>query len=333
MVNKAFARGATTLCGGCKAVARRAELWFKVRKNIGNAMRLQNQPLRSMLFSPASKPRVLDKVKALPCDGVIIDLEDAVGAHQKEEARANLVGFGAARAAGRRLFLVRVNAVGTPWFAEDLQAALRARPDGIVLPKVESASDVATLSGALDRTGDAAGVAMLAMVESPLGVLNLREVASASPRLAGLILGANDLLKDIGGIATPGREALTSAISMTVLTARAYGLACLDTVYNAFSDADGFRAECEHGRMMGFDGKTLIHPNQIDTANVVFGPTEAEVDLARRKIAAFDQARAEGAGITAFEGEMLEELHVKAARALLDKAEMIAARTRDGAGT
>ncbi len=296
-------------------------------------MRLQNLPLRSLLYSPASKPRVLDKVKTLSCDGVIVDLEDAVGAHQKEEARENLIRFGEAQAAGRRLFLVRVNAVGTPWFAEDLQAALRAGPDGIVLPKVESASEIATLSGALDRIGDAAGVAILAMVESPLGVLNLREVASASPRMAGLILGSNDLLKDIGGVATPGREALMTTIGMTVLTARAYGLACLDTVYNAFNDADGFRAECDHGRMMGFDGKTLIHPNQIDAANAVFGPTEVEVDLARRKIAAFEQARAEGAGITVFEGEMLEELHVNAARALLDKADMIAAMTQDGTRT
>jgi citrate lyase beta subunit len=286
-----------------------------------------------MLFSPASKPRVLDKVKTLSCDGVIVDLEDAVGAHQKEEARENLIRFGEARTDDRRLFLVRVNAVGTPWFAEDLQAALRAGPDGIVLPKVENASDIATLSGALDRIGDAGGIAIVAMVESPLGVLNLREVASASPRMAGLILGSNDLLKDIGGVATPGREALTSAIGMTVLAARAYGLACLDAVYNAFNDAEGFGAECDHGRMMGFDGKTLIHPNQIETANAVFGPTQAAVDLARRKIAAFEQARAEGAGITVFEGEMLEELHINAARSLLDKAEMIAAMTQDGTRT
>lgn len=296
-------------------------------------MRLQNRPLRSILFSPASKPRVLDKVKTLSCDGVIVDLEDAVGAHQKEEARENLVRFGGEQGAGRRLFLVRVNAVGTPWFEEDLQAALRAGPNGIVLPKVESASDIAALSGALDRSGDAGGVTILPMVESPLGVLNLREIATASPRLAGLILGPNDLLKDIGGVATPGREALSTAIGMTVLAGRAYGLACLDAVYNAFNDADGFRAECDHGRIMGFDGKTLIHPSQIDTANAVFGPTQAEVDLARRKIAAFEQARAEGAGITVFEGEMLEELHINAARSLLDKADMIAAMTQNGIRT
>lgn len=292
-------------------------------------MRLQSRPLRSILFSPASKQRVLDKVESLACDGVIVDLEDAVGAHQKHQARENLVSFGRAKGTGGRLFLVRVNAAGTPWFAEDLQAAIEAVPDGIVLPKVEGAADIAALACALDRNREAAGVAIVAMVESPLGVLNLREIATASPRMAGLILGPNDLLKDMGGIATPGREALTTAIGMTVLTARAYGLACLDGVYNAFSDAEGFRAECDQGRMMGFDGKTLIHPNQIETANAVFGPTAAETDLARRKIAAFDRARAEGAGITVFEGEMLEELHIVAAKALLEKSEMIAAMTQD----
>lgn len=329
MVNKAFAPQGRRR----KGVAQRADLWFKVGKYTGTAMRFQNRPLRSVLFSPASKPRVLDKVKTLSCDGVIVDLEDAVGAHQKDEARENLIRFGGARGAGGRLFLARVNAVGTPWFADDLQAALRAGPDGIVLPKVESAADIATLSGALDRTREAAGTVIVAMVESPMGVLNLREIASASPRMAGLILGSNDLLKDIGGVATPGREALATTIGMTLLAGRAYGLACLDTVYNAFSDADGFRAECEQGRVMGFDGKTLIHPNQIDAANAVFGPTGAEIDLARRKIAAFEQARAEGAGITAFEGEMLEELHVKAAKALLEKSKMIAAMTQDGKQT
>lgn len=292
-------------------------------------MRLQSRPLRSILFSPASKQRVLDKVESLACDGVIVDLEDAVGAHQKQEARKNLVFFGRAKGAGGRLFLVRVNAAGTPWFDEDLQAALDAGPDGIVLPKVEGAADIAALACALDRNRAAAGVAIVAMVESPLGVLNLREIATASPRMAGLILGPNDLLKDMGGIATPGREALTTAIGMTVLTARAYGLACLDGVYNAFSDAKGFRAECDHGRMMGFDGKTLIHPNQIDAANAVFGPTAAEIDVARRKIETFERARAEGAGITVFEGEMLEELHIVAAKALLEKSEMIAAMTQD----
>lgn len=292
-------------------------------------MRLQSRPLRSILFSPASKQRVLDKVKNLACDGVIVDLEDAVGAHQKHQARENLVGFGRAQGAGGRLFLVRVNAAGTPWFAEDLQAAIEAVPDGIVLPKVEGAADIAALACALDRNREAAGVAIVAMVESPLGVLNLREIATASPRMAGLILGPNDLLKDMGGIATPGREALTTAIGMTVLTARAYRLACLDGVYNAFSDAEGFRAECDQGRMMGFDGKTLIHPNQIDAANAVFGPTAAEIDVARRKIETFERARAEGAGITVFEGEMLEELHIVAAKALLEKSEMIAAMTQD----
>lgn len=292
-------------------------------------MRLQSRPLRSILFSPASKQRVLDKVESLACDGVIVDLEDAVGAHQKHQARENLVSFGRAKGTGGRLFLVRVNAAGTPWFAEDLQAAIEAVPDGIVLPKVEGAADIAALACALDRNREAAGVAIVAMVESPLGVLNLREIATASPRMAGLILGPNDLLKDMGGIATPGREALTTAIGMTVLTARAYRLACLDGVYNAFSDAEGFRAECDQGRMMGFDGKTLIHPNQIDAANAVFGPTAAEIDVARRKIETFERARAEGAGITVFEGEMLEELHIVAAKALLEKSEMIAAMTQD----
>ncbi len=295
-------------------------------------MRLQNRPLRSLLFSPASKPRVLDKVKTLSCDGVIVDLEDAVGAHQKEDARENLIRFGGARGAGGRLFLVRVNAVGTPWFADDLQAALSAGAEGVVLPKVETVADIATLACALDQIGEA-DLMILAMVESPLGVLNLREIAAASPRMAGLILGSNDLLKDLGGIATPGREAVTTTIGMTLLAARAYGLACLDSVYNAFSDSDGFRSECEQGRMMGFDGKTLIHPNQIDAANATFGPTAAEIDLARRKIAAFEQARAEGAGITVFEGEMLEELHINVAKAVLEKAEMIATVTQDRTGT
>lgn len=270
--------------------------------------------IRSVLYIPGSKARALDKAASLPADAIIFDLEDAVAPGEKPAARALLAQMLAEVDYGPRLRLVRVNGAATEWGAEDL-AAFATHPgvDGLLLPKVNGAQDLAA-------PGDKP---LWAMMETPLAMLSAGAIA-ADPRLAGMVMGTNDLLKDLGGRFRPDRAALSTGLGLCLLAARAHGRLIVDGVFNAFKDLAGLEAECIQGRDLGFDGKTLIHPDQLETANRVFAPSEAEIDLARRQIAAFEAAAAEGQGVAVLDGRIVENLHVATARATLAKARAIA---------
>ncbi len=259
-------------------------------------------PLRSALYVPASNARAMAKAGGLPADALILDLEDAVAPAAKTAAREAL-----AHAPAARILLLRVNAAGTPWHAQDMAAAGRLRPDGVVLPKVGGAGEVAAAVAALP------GVPVWAMIETPAGVLAAPEIAAA-PGTGGLVMGTNDLAAELRAT---GRGAMGYALERTVLAARAAGVPALDGVCNALRDVAALREECAHGRALGFDGKTLIHPAQIAVVNDAFGPSAAEVALARRRIAAVAEARARGAGVAVLDGAIVEELHAAEARRVL----------------
>jgi (3S)-malyl-CoA thioesterase len=277
----------------------------------------ETRPFRSVLYIPGSKDRALDKARALDADAIIFDLEDAVAPAEKARARETLAAALTQGGYGRRGRIVRINGLDTEWGRGDL-AALRGLPlDGVLLPKVGRAADLAPVAAALP------GVPLWAMMESPAAVLNAAEIAAA-PGMAGLVMGTNDLLKDMGARFRPDRLGLMLALQTCLAAARANGLTCVDGVYNAFRDAEGLRAECLQGRDLGFDGKTLIHPDQLAIANEVFAPGEEEVALARRQIEAFEAAMARGEGVAVVDGRIVENLHIVTARALIDKAAMIA---------
>ncbi len=280
-------------------------------------MQTQIRPFRSVLYIPGSKERALEKAKTLPADAIIFDLEDAVAPQEKEHARALLARTLAQGGYGARVKLVRVNGLDTRWGQEDVAALAGLEIDGLLLPKVETPTDLEALAGA------APGVALWAMMETARGVLNAAAIA-AHPRLAGFVLGTNDLAKELGCRAVPGRAPLTASLQLCLLAARAAGIVCIDGVYNAFKDEDGLRAECEQGRDMGFDGKTLIHPAQLAVANEVFSPSPEEIELARRQIAAWEKAQAAGQAIAVVDGRIVENLHIVTARAVLAKMEAIA---------
>ncbi|AXC49871.1 CoA ester lyase [Paracoccus suum] len=271
---------------------------------------------RSALYVPASNPRALDKACGLPADAIILDLEDAVAPSQKVAARANLRDVLAADFGGRPR-IVRINALAGPWGADDLAAATGA--DAVLVPKVGGAADSAAVA---ER---AAGVPLWAMIETAAGVLNAGAIA-AHPAVAALVMGTNDLAADLRLPAEAGRAPLATALSMSVLAARAHGRLILDGVFPDLRDPAGLEDECAAGRQLGFDGKTVIHPNQIAAANAAFAPTEAEIELARRQIDAFDSAAAEGRGVAVLGGRIVENLHAAMARRTLAQAEAIAAR-------
>lgn len=281
------------------------------------------RPFRSVLYIPGSKTRALEKAATLATDAIIFDLEDAVAPDEKAQARRLLADTLMTRDYGPRARLVRINAFDTPWAATDLDVLTLTRPEAILLPKVNSAADIEALARRLDARAETADTRIWAMMETPLGVLNALEIAAA-PRMAGFILGTNDLAKDIGARFRTDRMPLIGALQTCLLAARAHGLLAIDGVFNAFKDEDGLRAEAEQGRDMGFDGKSLIHPAQLDIANTVFAPTEAEIDLARRQIDAYDAAIAEGEAVAVVDGKIVENLHIVTANQLLLKADMIA---------
>ncbi|MEE9387284.1 MAG: CoA ester lyase [Paracoccaceae bacterium] len=281
-------------------------------------MSLALRPARSFLYIPGSNARALEKARALPVDAIIFDLEDAVTPGEKINARGQLQAALAAGDYGTRLCLVRVNGLDTDWGRDDILAFADADIDGILIPKVDNGA-------ALDAVAALCpGMALWAMMETPRGVLNAAEIADHG-QMAGFILGTNDLAKDLNNRNRADREPLLSALQICLLAARAAGIVCIDGVYNAFKDTVGLAAECEQGRDMGFDGKTLIHPAQVETANGVFGPSEDEIALARRQIAAFDVARAEGKGVAVVDGQIVENLHIEAAQAVLAKHRAIRA--------
>ncbi len=281
------------------------------------------RPRRSMLFMPAANERALEKAKTLPCDGVIFDLEDAVALGMKEVARAKAAEAVESAAYGHRELVIRTNGLDTEWWQEDVRAAAKAAPDAILIPKVESAATIQTVAAILQEE-DAAQTAIWAMLETPLAYLRTEEIATASDKLTCFVIGTNDLVKDLRAKHTKSREPVITALGIAVLTARAYGLTVLDGVYNNFRNTDGFWQECEQAQQMGFDGKTLIHPSQIDSANEVFGPSEDDVLYAERLIEAFHTAKTAGKGVAVLDGKMIEDLHVEEAKRTLAIAAAIA---------
>ncbi len=276
---------------------------------------MHDRPYRSALYIPGSKDRALDKARGLPVDVILFDLEDAVSPDAKVAARDTLYAALADDGYGARLKIVRINGLDTQWGAADAAAVAAMNCDAILLPKVDGPADVDALAKLVPD------LPIWAMMETPQGVLNAAAIA-AHPRIAGFVMGTNDLAKDLN---SRTRAALMTSLQLCLLAAKAAGIVALDGVYNAFKDEDGLRAECAEGRDMGFDGKTLIHPAQVAIANAAFGPTEDEIDLARRQIAAFEAAEAEGQGVAVVDGRIVENLHIVTARATLAKAAIIAA--------
>ena len=282
------------------------------------------RPRRSVLYVPGTNERAFDKARTLPVDGLILDLEDAVGPDHKIVARANACAAAASGRYGGREVTIRVNGIGTAWHDDDLAAACAAGPDGIVVPKVDSADEVRELVAAMERHGAPERTRLWAMVETPRAVLAVGEIASAAPRLAVLVMGTNDLVKELGARHVPGREPLLTSLSLALLAARRAGIAILDGVYNDVHDLEGFEAQCRQGRDLGFDGTTLIHPGQVDPCNAVFAPSAQEVEDARELVAAWEASS--GAGVVTHHGRMVEGLHVETARKVLATDEAIRGR-------
>lgn len=275
---------------------------------------------------PGSNPRALAKARRLAADALILDLEDAVAPSAKGEARGLVVAELARGGFGHRERVIRVNGAETPWGADDLAAAAGSGADAVLLPKVEGAEPVRAAERALEAAGAPAALAIWCMIETPRGVLRSAEIAGASARVACLVMGTSDLVKDLHAHHTPGRQEVAIALGLTLLAARAHGLVALDGVHLDLADDAGFEASCRQGLEMGFDGKTLIHPRTIEVANRVFSPGPEEVAAARRVIAAHAEAAAAGKGVVVVDGKLVEGLHVENARRLLDLAEAIAAR-------
>jgi len=278
-----------------------------------------SRPRRSMLFVPASNSRAIDKARGLPCDGVVLDLEDSVGPDAKVAARAAAAAAIAAGFGGREVIL-RCNGADTPWGPADLEMAVAAGPDGVLIPKVRTVHDVD--AGCRRLESAPSPTRLWAMIETAEGLVNLDRIAQASSgsRLAGLVLGPNDLSAELRLRPTPDRAPLLPVVSRMVIAARAFGLAALGGAFNAFDDGAGFEAECRQDAAFGFDGKTLIHPAQIEAANRIFSPSPEELAWARAVIEAFDAPDAQDKGAIRLQGRMIERLHLAQARRLLDLA-------------
>ena len=278
------------------------------------------RPRRSVLAMPGSNARAIEKAAALPADVILLDLEDGVGPERKAEARRRVAAAVAARGFGRREVLVRINPLDTEAGEADLAAMARAGPDAILVPKLRASDALIAAGSRLRRLGAPPSVRIWAMIETPMAVLNVAEIAGAArdvdARLAGLVVGPNDLVK-AARIRPPGRAALRPWLMTVIAAARAYEIAAIDGVFSGFHDAAGLAAECAEGRDLGFDGKMLIHPSQIDPANAAFGPDAAEIADARRVIDAFGLPENRGRGVIALDGRMVERLHVEAARRTL----------------
>ncbi len=285
------------------------------------------RPRRSVLYMPSSNERALEKAKSIPCDGLILDLEDAVAPDAKPAARDAACAAAASGEYGEREVTIRVNGADTEWHADDLRAACAAGPDAIVVPKVGSADAVLQLVEAMAGHDAPDHTSLWAMVETPYAMLHAEEIASASERLTVLVLGTNDLAKELYAEHVPGRQPLLTGLSLALLAARASGKAILDGVYNDVKNTDGFLAECRQGREMGFDGKTLIHPGQVEGANDAFAPSEEAVEAARGILQAWEDGR--GSGVVTYQGRMIENLHVESARRTLSMHEAIQALRAD----
>jgi citrate lyase subunit beta/citryl-CoA lyase len=285
------------------------------------------RPRRSVLYMPGANERALDKAKSLPADALILDLEDAVAPDAKVEARERVCAAAGSGEYGAREITIRVNSIETQWHADDLRAVAEAGPSAVVVPKINSVADVQQIEKGLEAGGAPDHTMIWAMVETPVAMLHAEEIAAASERLTVLVMGTNDLAKELHAEHVPGRMPLLTGLGLCLLAARATGKVILDGVYNDIKDEDGFAAECRQGREMGFDGKTLIHPSQLEPCNRIFAPSEDEVTSSREIIDAFEAATAEGRGVVTVNGRMIENLHVDNARRVLAVADAIAARS------
>lgn len=283
------------------------------------------RPRRSVLYMPAANERALEKAKGIPADALILDLEDAVAPDAKPEARARVCAAASSGEYGSKEIAIRVNGIGTQWHDEDIAAAAAAGPDAILVPKVNSAEEVGILVAALERAGAPEHTKLWAMLETPVAVFDAETIAAASDRLTVLVMGTNDLAKELQAEHVPGRAPLQFGLQRCLMAARLTGKVILDGVFNDIKDDEGFRAECLQGRQSGFDGKTLIHPSQVEPCNELFAPSADDVEHSRRVIEAFDEAQAEGRGVVTVDGRMIENLHVDNARRILAVADAIAA--------
>ena len=280
------------------------------------------RPRRSVLYMPASNERALEKARSIPCDALILDLEDAVAPDDKVAARDAACAAASSGDYGRREVTIRVNGAGTEWHDDDVRAAAQAGPDAIVVPKVDSRRQVADLVAALERAGAPDRTRLWAMVETPRAVIDALPIATADDRLSAFVIGTNDLVKELYAEHVPGRAPILPSLHHVLLAGRAAGIAVLDGVFNDVQDSDGFLAECEQGRQLGFDGKTLIHPGQVDGANRAYAPGEQAVEDARGILEAWESRTS---GVVTYRGRMVEHLHVESARRTLAIHEAIQA--------
>ena len=287
------------------------------------------RPRRSLLFMPGSNARALEKARVLPADGIILDLEDSVAPDAKALARDQIAQAIAGRGFGKREILIRVNALDSPWWMDDLAMAGKARPDGILVPKISSVDDLRQVDRCLGDVGAATSIRIWAMIETARAVLHAEELAASSRdlerRLAGFVFGPNDISRETRIRMLPGRDAMIPMITHCILAARASGLEILDGPYSDFSNVDGFALECAQARDLGFDGKTLIHPGQIVACNAIFTPPEEEVARARQIIAAFERPENASRGAIQLDGQMVERLHADMAARTIAIADAIAA--------
>lgn len=284
------------------------------------------RPRRSVLYMPGANERALEKAKTLEVDALILDLEDSVSPDSKADARDRVCAAARSGEYGYRELVIRTNGIDTDWHADDLAAASKAGPDGILVPKVNSADEVRQIEAAMIAAGAPDSTLIWAMIETPTAIRQVHEIAAASDRLAVLVMGNNDLVAELHATHVAGRAPILTAMSLALLGAAEAGKAILDGVYNDVKDAEGFEAECEQGRDFGFDGKTIIHPAQIEPANRIFAPSPGDIEHAREVIAAFEEAMAAGKGVVTVNGRMIENLHVRDAERILAFGQAISAR-------
>lgn len=291
---------------------------------------MQVRPRRSVLYMPGINQRALEKARTIPADGLILDLEDSVAPNAKAEARQRVCEAVKAGGYGGRELVIRVNALETPWGSEDTRAAAAAGADAVLIPKVERAGDVISAAKLLRAAGASEDLQIWAMMETPASIVNAPEIAGVAAgreiNFTCLVMGTNDLIKETRALATDNRLAVVPWLSMTVIAARAYGLDVIDGVYNDFRDEAGLKAECEQGRTLGMDGKTLIHPSQVGPANAIFSPGSEEVEWSRRIISAFAEPENAAKGVITIDGRMVERLHLAMAERTVTIAEAIAER-------
>lgn len=287
------------------------------------------RPRRSVLFMPGSNARALEKARNLPADGIILDMEDSVAPEQKPLAREQIASAVAAKGFGKREIIIRTNNLESPWWMDDMAMAAKAQPDGILVPKVSSADDVQKIAARLSELKADPSISVWAMIETPIAILRAHEIAAQArddkTRLAGFIMGPNDIARETRMRMLPGRAAMLPLFTHCIVAARAFGLEILDGPYNDIGDTAGFSRECAQGRDMGFDGKTLIHPGQIDAANAAYTPPPEEVARARKIIGAFDAPENQTKGVVQLDGQMVERLHVEMAKRTIAIADAIAA--------